>query len=267
MSKINRSHLILKKAFNRQKKNNPKFSIRALALKLGISHVFLMKILKGYALVPEKKVVLIIKHMGLDDLAIAEFKEALLLDILKEKANLFPKDVHPQKNISVGEFDELPMKDFSLLNQWYDLPILELLTCQLEDYTTKTIAKKLSLSPHEVEISINKMLDLGLINKNGNQWIKTNKKIRFPMKRPSDVTKNYYEKVLKKAITEVHDIREERYEKRSITNLSIAVNPKKIQIAKEKLQKALYEIAEELSDGECSEVYFLTTCLYPLSCE
>ncbi len=261
----NKSHIVLKKAYERIKKNNPSFSYRSLALKLNVSHVFVMKILKGQANVPDEMIPKLIKFLSLDDFAISSLKDAIIEDTLKEKMKYFPKNKKIEKKDSSYEYEEFPLKDFSLLESWYDLAILDFLTCELSDKSAKTIAMRLNLKLVDVNKSLLKMKEIGLVVEENGQWAKLVKRIRFPATSQHDVLKKYYKNILDHAKNALEKTSDEDYKRRSITNLSIAVNPKKVQLAKEQLQKAIYEIAEELSDGECEEVYFLTTCLFPVS--
>lgn len=262
--KNNRSHIVIKKAFARLQRSNPKFSIRALALKIGVSHVFMMKLLKGEASIPDKKIGLLIKVLALDDLAKSELKEAILYDTVKDKLKAF-SHITDKKKLAADSFEEYPSKYLSVLKDWYNLPILDLLTCKISPKNPWEISKILGIKEHEVLLSLELMKDMGLASYRAGEWKKTNANIRFPMNIPTEITKNYYKSILNKASEELNHSNVDRYAKRSITNLSIAVNPEKIQAAKEKLQACLYDIAKEMSEGDCQEVYFLTTCLYPLT--
>lgn len=264
MSKSNKTHVVLKSAFDRMQRSNPKFSIRALATKVGVSHVFMMKLLKGQVAIPDKKLPILIKVLALDDLALAELKDAIIMDAIDEKLRAFPSP-GKRKKLASEQFDEFPAKHISVLMHWYDLPILDLLTCKDEVKTAEAMAKRLGIAAEEVERSLEKLKSLGLAQEDKNGWSKTSQKIRFPTSVPSEVTKNYYNQVLGRASIELNNSKPERFAQRSITNLCIAVDPSKVQEAKEKLQQFLYDLASDLADGECEEVYFLTTSLFPVT--
>lgn len=264
--KKNKSHLILKNALSRIQKSNPKFSIRALALKVGISHVFMLKLLKGEAAIPDKKISAIIRALDLDEIAQMELKETIVYDTLKEKISYFPDIKNAENKKFIAEkFAELPLKNLTLINHWYELPLLDLLTCEPSPQKIDEMAQSLGIKNYEVEHALERMLAIGLVEHQNGSWKKTNLNIRFPANTPSETLKSYYKEVLKKIDQTLGQQSKEQYNKRSITNLSFAVNPEKIQQAKEKLQKAMYEIAEEMAEGPCSEVYFLTTSLIPVS--
>lgn len=223
----------------------------------------MMKLLKGQAPIPDKKISVLCKVLALDDLAKAELKDAIIMDTIDEKLKAFPGGKVREKPLATN-YDEFPQKHFTVLEHWYELPILDYLTCDIEDRNPKGISKRLGLTEYEVERSLEKMKALGLADFQSGQWVKTHNKIRFPTSLPAEVTRNYYNQVLKKVSDELSNSKPERFSRRSITNISIAVNPSKVQAAKEKLQQCLYEITSDLSADSAEEVYFLTACLFPV---
>lgn len=260
----NKTHLVLKSALDRLQRQNPKFSIRALAKRLNVSHVFMLKLLKGTAAVPDKKIASLIKALSLDELAQGELREAIVFDAIKEKLEAFP-GIKAKRKLVSESFEEYPSKHFSMLDHWYDLALLDLLTCKTVDKTALGLAHALGITSQEVEASLEKSSRLGMANFSNGVWRKSTSKIRFPTSAPSEVTRNYYEQVLDRAKQELRKTKAEDFARRSITNLSIAVDPTRVAEAKQRLQQALYDIAEELATGDTSDVYHLTTCLIPLS--
>jgi len=260
----NRTHSVIRKAFERLQRQNPKFSIRALATKLGVSHVFMLKLLKGTATLPDKKIPALIKVLSLDELAQAELREALVFDAIKDKLDAFP-GLKTKRKLAAETFEEYPAKHFSVLDNWYDLALLDLLTCHQDSGSTLELARALGLTSLEVEASLEKSSRLGLAVFENGKWSKSSSKIRFPTTTPTETTRRYYEQVLERAKAELKKSTPQDFARRSITNLSIAVDPTKVSDAKQKLQQAVYEIAQELASGTPQEVYHLTLALVPLS--
>jgi uncharacterized protein (TIGR02147 family) len=260
----NRSHKILKSAYDRLKRQNPKFSIRAAATKVGVSHVFMLKLLKGTASVPEKKLPILIKVFTLDELAQAELREALVFDAISETLDAFP-GLRNKKRLAAETFEEYPSKHFSVLDNWYDLAILDLLTCTNAPSTSLGMAKTLGLTSAEVEASLEKSAKLGLAQYEFGKWTKTTSKIRFPTVGANDITRRYYEQILERTKSELRKTDPEDFARRSVTNLSVAVDPDRVQEAKKHLQQAIYEIAQELATGTPREVYQFTVCLVPVT--
>lgn len=260
----NRTHLVLKSALERIQKQNPKFSIRALALKVGVSHVFMMKLLKGSTSVPDEKIPKLIRALDLDDVSQIELRDAVVYDAIRGKLDAFP-GLKEKKKLVSETYEEYPRKYFTILDHWYDLVILDLLTCELADYSPRAIAKSLGLTSQEVESSLEKSSKLGLATFEDGYWKKTQNKIRFPTTGANDVTRSYYLQILQKIREELHRSSPEHFGRRSITNLTIAVNPERLPEAKKRLQQTMYDIAEELSQDGPREVFQLLTCLIPVS--
>lgn len=268
MMKIYQSSNILNLAFSRIKKQNSSISIRGLAIKLGISHVFLSKVLAGKSPVPESRLKSFIKIFQLDSLAEKELKDAMIADLsVSEKIDKilqFKKNTKKKKTIEF--FQEQPLKHQSILENWYELPILEYLTCEELPKDTVSIAQAFSLKPSQVTLALNKMSEAQLvkINENG-QWVKITNFIRFPANTPSSLLKKYYTDVLKRTAAELAKSTQEDYNRRLIINFSIATNAEKIQEAKQRLSQFLYNLSLEMSDTHSNEVYHLTLGLVPLT--
>lgn len=259
----NRSHKVLKAAMDRLQRQNPKFSIRALATKVGVSHVFMMKLLKGDAGVPEKKLPILIKSLSLDEMAQLELREAMVYDAISTTLGAFP--VSKKRKLTAEAFEEYPSKHFSVLDNWYDLALLDILTCEGAPESTEGLARILGLTSLEVQTSLEKSSKLGLAELKAEGWKKTKSKIRFPTVGANELTRRYYEQVLDRAKLELRKTSPQDFSRRSITNLSLAVDPDKIPEAKQKLQQAIYDIAQELSSGSPRDVYQLTLCLIPVT--
>jgi hypothetical protein len=152
-----------------------------------------------------------------------------------------------------------------VLDNWYDLPLLDLLTCVDAPQTTEGLARALGLTSQEVQTSLEKSSKLGLAKLSEEGWRKTKSKIRFPTVGANEITRRYYEQVLERAARELRKKSPEDFARRSITNLSLAVDPEKVPEAKQKLQQAIYDIAQELSSGSPRDVYQLTLCLIPVT--
>lgn len=260
--------LVLKSAFARIKKQNAAISIRGLSSKLGVSHVFLSKILSGKVPVPESRLKNIVKVFQLDPFAEKELKDAMVVDLsVTEKIDkILQTKKKTRKKKAIEVYEEQPVKHQAVLEHWYELPILDYLTCDNLPKDTESIAKTLSLQASQVTIALKKMSDAGLIEKDEKgEWKKTAKFMRFPASAPSDTLKRYYTDVLKRASQELSKNSEHDYARRLIVNFSIATASEKIPEVKEKISQFLYDLSVEMAEGESNEVYHLTLGLVPLT--
>ena len=60
---------------------------------------------------------------------------------------------------------------------------------------------------------------------------------------------------------------DQAFKRRLITSVSFSMNPEKLTKGKERIMELIYEIADILSEGACTEIYQLNVQLYPLTNE
>lgn len=266
--KTYQASLILKSAFARIKKQNAALSIRGLAVKLKVSHVFLGRLLAGKAPVPENRLKDVVKVFQLDPFAEKELKDAMIADLSAhekiDKIMQVKKKSRPKKAVDV--YEELPVKHQTVLENWYELPILDYLTCENLPKDTESIARNLSLKPSQVILVLKKLFEAQLIEKTENgEWRKKINFLRFPSNTPTEVLKKYYTDVLRRAAAELNKSNQDDYERRLIINFSIATQAEKIPEVKERLSQFLYDLSLEMTEGATDQVYHLTLGLVPLT--
>ncbi|MGZ3774690.1 MAG: TIGR02147 family protein [Pseudobdellovibrionaceae bacterium] len=259
---------ILNNAYKRLKSQNSAFSIRSVGKKLGMSHVAVGKLLKGESGLAPHRIEQVIKVFQLDSLASAELKEAVIFAKVGELQGALPQRTSRKKAQAKNDpsvYSEKSMKYFTALENWYELPILDLLTCSDPPKNSQEIAKKLGIRHDQAQNALSRLSAVGLIETENGTMKKKERYIRFPSKVPSQISRNYYRQILQKASTELNNCQQADFDRRLITNLCLAINPKKIEIAKARLHKALYEISLDLTDGEATQIYFLSGLLFPVS--
>lgn len=259
---------VLKLAFSRIKKQNPAISVRGLATRLNMSHAFLSKMISGKAAVPQARLKEIIRIFHLDSFAEKELKDAMLSDLASTKKieSLLPSSKKKTKKKAIEIYEDYPVKHMTLLANWYELPILEYLTCEGVAKDVKSIADNLSIKTSAVVYALKKMEDAKLITKNENdEWKKITNFIRFPSVAPTGVLKNYYTDILKRIMLELNNTSQEDYDRRLVINFSIATSDEKIPEIKERLSQYLHNLSVEMAEGTTDQVYSLTLGLIPLT--
>ncbi len=82
--------------------------------------------------------------------------------------------------------------------------------------------------------------------------------MRFPTTISKVNIRNYHKAQLKRALNVLeHQLTPREFNNRLIAGLSVASNPKKIEEVRKYLHFALYQAAEMLCLGDCTEVYQL----------
>ena len=252
---------VLKKSLARAKRQNPSFSLRQLAVKMHLSSAFLSKVFNDKTPLPTDRVDEIVRHLKIDKLGTQNLKQALVRSRLKGSDFKLNESVPTE---AVRDYTEAANKDLSLLRYWYYSAILNLTTCQEFQNEPSWIAQRLCITENEAQRALLFLKTNGyLIEREGLVQV-CDRLIRFSTRSSHPEIRNLNLQVLKKAATELQTKQTQvDFDSRLITTLSVAVNPQNIPQAINKLHACLFEIANTLTEGACSEVYQLSAQLFP----
>ena len=259
------AHEILKLYFERKKLTNPSYSMRALARDLNVSPAYVSTILSGKKKVAESRLKDFIKVLDLDDIATLQLKHALYPE--DKKTNHVNKEQLNSDDIDFfNKYKPLDKKKYDILNDWYNIAIMDLTTCKDFINDPAWIANKLKISQLEVEIAIENLKRLGLLDYVDGKLQKLEIKLRFPTKVSQTVIRKFHKQMIKKAYDELDSkIDDADFSNRLISGTTFALNPEKIDLLKQKIQNALYEVASMASEGPCESVYQFNIQFFPLS--
>jgi len=257
--KNKKSYEILSAHLKKLQKENPKFSARSLSLKLGLSPAFLTNVLSGKRLLPIKRLEAFCQILKIDEFDRHEIKKRLIL----EKLDLQNLTDHVAPNKSNTHQELLPEGQFRLMRYWWNFAILDLLTCfNSKGFTKVEILSSIPVQEAALDISLNELLQMNLIHKQNEFYFKTEEHLKLPTRGPNPVTRNFYKSVLTLAQQTLDKTDPADFEKRLITTISCAVNPAQVPKAKIRLAEALAEIRDILTEGNCTDVYFLQAQLF-----
>lgn len=260
MKTLRKSKDILNRHLRKLQKENPRFSIRSLSLKVGLSHTFMANVLSGKKLLPLNRLEKLCEVLKIDELDHNELKKYIRL----EKSNLTEIAGSEIKTPTSRTKEELlPENHIRVMRYWWNLAILELLSCYPETGLAKAVLlTRIPVQEFELDISLNELRQLQLIRQDKDCFFKTENHLKIPTRGPNPITRQFYKSALTLAQKELDKTQQQDFEKRFITGVSCAVNPSQIPKAKQKLAEALAEIRDILTEGECSEVYFLQAQLF-----
>jgi len=247
----------IKKIWHRKQELDPEVaSLRKLALKLKISPGYLSKIFSGQ------------KPIG-EELA-RKFIKILSPDALSEKSILKPFEKLGSAKTSQDRFDlsvfEIAAEDAEwLLGKWYRTTLLDLMTLKNFVSDPKWMATQLNVPLAEIESSLTYLAQQGLAFQNkAGIWQKKHPLLRFPTDFSKKVIREHHKSNLVRA-GQVLDAKvlPKDFQERLIVSFSVACNPEKLQAVKQKLHQKMYEAANQLSQGDCTQVYQLNLQLFP----
>jgi len=241
---------ILKRHFEKLRKQNKAFSLRSLAMKLEVSHSFLSRVFSGKAKVPYALLDKLIEALKVDSI------DATNLKLFFEKDTAVLSQALGQQN--TVDYETFPESHIKIMRKWWNMAILDLLTCDIDTpFTIDNLHLFLPVPAIEIKDSVNELIILGLIKIENNLLKKGSTKVRFPARGPNEYTRAFYLQTLSLAAAELNKTSQEDYQNRSILGFTCAVNRKNIPLAKQKLAAALRNCAETLANGDCDDVFLV----------
>lgn len=269
INKTEPAHKILMKAYGRLKKDNPSISIRAVASRMGISPNFLGAVFKGKKRLPGDRVNRLTELLKMDSIAKMKLEKALLFDTIKlsGQASLAPRIFEStEKSASVESRDERPIREFSVYKNWYHVALLDLVTCSDFSADPVWIGNRLGISSFLAKRALEDLIENGLIEIKNEIYLKANMVIRYPTTRSMQTIRDYHKEMLSKALqVMLLKTDDASFNLRLITAISFAANTAAIEKGKKRLMELIYEIADLMCDGDCTEVYQLNVQLFPVT--
>lgn len=261
--KMPKPHEILNTALLRKQERTGGYSQRVLAREMGVSPTFLSKVLTGKKVIPTSRLKKLSQFLDMDINLERHLMQAVLYHSLptEDLRQIAMEGYKPSKMMN---YKPQARKKFGILKNWYNLAILDLLTCDIE-LTPKIISKKLNISLPDVEHTLKSLETEGLAVEKDGIWEKTEKQISFPTTKTQVEVREFHKQMIKKAYEELSKSRPQDFEDRLITGATIAVSPKNLAKAKQIIFNALSEVANCLSEDSCEEVYQMNVQLFPLT--
>ena len=252
---------VLKKSLDRLKRQNPAFSLRGLAGKIGVSPAFLSQVFNDRTALPAERLKDLVHHLKIDALTEKSLKRAMIRSLVK-RPDLSIEEV--SQNEPVKDYTEAAEKDFPLMRDWYLIAILNLATCTKFRHDPAWIAERLVISENEARRALIFLVDRGFLFEKDGRWQVQDRLMRFTPKSSHPVVRNLNIQVLRKAVAllkaaPAQDVDDSRL----LTTLSVPANPERIPEAITRRHASLYDIANFLSEGDCTEVFHLSTQLFP----
>lgn len=261
-----KTHELLNRYVIRQKSQYG-VSMRALASRLKISPSFFSRILSGKKPIPYPLLLKFQKTLDIDNEVFEVIRSTHASNYLDGFTPIKTKGLHEVKT-QLADWNLSEKDTNKVLRNWFFLPILEFTTLKRFDGTTTSIAKSLNLGAETVNVALTELKNLGLIEQKENGlWSKTQKKIRWSSATSQESIRRFHMHMMDKAKANLVLTSQDEFENRLITGITLTVSPKKIKIAKKRLNEFLHDIANSLIDEEdpSSEVYHLAIQFFPLS--
>ena len=177
----------LLKSFNQKKKFNPRYSLRAFALLIGVDQSLLSKVLSGKRTISEQMME----------------KSLIALNIPMNKINKILK----RNGAHEIHYENINEDVFLVLSDWHHFAILELITTADFEHSVEFIAGRFQLSHEVVEDALNRLERLGFLTRNQGEFILTKTNYSWFNRESSTAAKQLYqEKLLYKSLEALKEI-------------------------------------------------------------
>lgn len=245
---IERIHRELRK----KQQRNPSYSLRAYAQLLGVSPAHLSQILnekRPLTLKTAKKMAKALK--------LSPFETEYFLSDLYETGEEPLDESLLKKGRLILQEDE-----FKLISDWEHFAILSLSEIEGNRFDGRWIAKRLNISLLRATEARDRLIRLGIIEKQGRSF----KQIAPPISTTDDILNLSIQKNhLQHLELAGEKLENTPLELREYTSVTLATNPLKIAEAKKMIRNFKRKLTRFLEDTEKTEVYTLAIQLFPLS--
>lgn len=260
---------ILSSYYEKKRKDGKRFSMRAMAKKLGVSVSLLSLILKGKRSLPIR---LIDPLCGLLDIDQVDRDHILHLVLSKkgkeperasEMAGLQEKKISSNRKL---KWETLAKSETDFLTDWEDIAIFLCSGVKEFDGTPEFVAKRLFLELGLVNKKMLRLTEAGfLINKAG-IFERARKTLQLRSGKDLNIIRKYHRAHLENAASVlVNKVTEADLQSRLITGMTLTASMRSIPIIKQKIQNFLIEIAELSGDEEPDEVFQFAIQFFPLT--
>jgi uncharacterized protein (TIGR02147 family) len=235
-------------------RRNPRYSLRSYAGKVGIHAGALSSILSGKRNVSRDLAERIVRRLLLDPQRRAEI------------LGLFPeKRAYRKAGAAAPEprYLELSAAQFKIAAEWEHFAVMSLIKCVRAKHTPAWIADRLRIPESRARQVVERLVELGLVTKDASGALRRSpKSYRTPDDVASVAMKKHHDQTLDLAKESLH---RDSVEQRDMTTLTMAIDPAKLDAAKELIRKFHDDVSDLLESGEQTEVYRLAVQLFPMT--
>jgi uncharacterized protein (TIGR02147 family) len=235
--------------------HNPGYSSRAFARDIGVSQSYMSLLLNGKRQLSWKQALRIALRLKL--------KEQDRKRFLRSLAAL-KSDTYLAEEIPDGDQLSLTLDRFRIIAEWYHLAILDLTTIKPFKPDIGWVAKTLGIKTVEVRDAVERLKRIGLLETTPKRWKKTQAKLVVATQHSDEAIRSFHRQMISKAIEALESSRQEDFDRRDITGITVAINSHKLKEAKLRIKKFRAEMADLLGSGDCDELYQLNLQLFSL---
>jgi len=231
---------LLKNELAERIKRNPAYSLRSMAIQVGIPASHLCNVIKGQKNLSFETAQKVAFKLGFKS------KERDYFTLLVQYQSAKDPDVQSglyervQALNSKTQVSNLALDQFKFIAEWYHLAILEMLN-QAQPFAYKSAAKKLGIQEAQVEAAILRLKRLGLVKQNSQgRWVKEPKHLRVVSHAQNSALRTYHEQMLNKATRALHT---QNNTQKFVGSRTFAIDPNQLEAARSLIRDFLEKMA------------------------
>ncbi len=252
---------ILNREFQKRISRNARYSLRAYAKFLGLHSSALSRVLAGKLLLTPAKGVHIAGKLKLS----SDESRIFLRSIFEAREHAEMKRIGP-----IGEVPSLRPSVKKISQELHHhvatlkaLSILQLTYVENFESTPAYVSSRLGFSVQEAEVMMALLLDIGLL-KRDELGVLTSVDLHMTTvenEETNEVRRKLQAEILKRSLQSLNN---DDFAQRLHYGMTMAIDPAKLQLAREKLMSFMELLADELGSASPTRVYQLALSLYPL---
>ena len=244
----------------RRCEKNSAYSLRAFAKALEIDAGTLSKILNGSQPLSFKMAEKILPKLELTPDQQTQFFQSLAQ--YQGARNLQRVRAPLKLNERQYKGEDLSIEYYRVIADWYHIALMEMTFLKSFRPDPRYLAQELGIGMTEAKLALERLISLGLLEKKNGKIVKTKEKLSTADRHlTTPALRKNQKQFLEKAI---HSLENEPLEERSHTNMTMAIDSSKIEIAKKMIREFQMTLCNYLESGNRDRVFNLSVALYPV---
>lgn len=198
----------LLKIFEEQKhknlKQDPSYSLRKFSQDMGVDHSMLSRVLSGDRKLSTKAIEKISKNLKLTPIQVERIKTSNQMDRVEDADLKTSLQLKLQTQETLADEMLLTEEQFSLLNEWYYFPLLNMIEHRADfDFSVKTAEQLLGISKREVLMALKKLEEIRLITFREGRYSRTKRRVTYYNLANDRLLQMYQRKMLSKFLDQL----------------------------------------------------------------
>jgi uncharacterized protein (TIGR02147 family) len=239
--------------------NNPQYSLRAFSNKVGVHVGALSSIMNGKRNVSRDLAERVVARLMLDPQERAEILE--LFPVKRSQKEM--RDEVAQGVVLNARYRELSAQQFKVIAEWEHFGVMALLRCPEKFENAAQVAARMGITEARARLVIERLIELKMVNVEADGSLKRSEENFRTSDDVADISvRKAHDESLELARKSLY---RDSVEERDFSSITIAVDPEKLSMAKERIRQFQDELAQLLDTGTKTEVYRVSMQMFPLS--